>query len=111
MTKAIWMSYDLGVTGDYEGLYSWLDDRGAKECGDSVAFFRFSCSGPLIESLTAELSDAVSLNKKSRIYVVYKDDEERVRGRFIVGRRKRAPWEGFGADEEQEEDEADVAAS
>ena len=110
MTQGIWMSYDLGVTGDYEGLYSWLDDQDAIECGDSVAFFRFSCSGPVIEALKSELSDAVSLNKKSRIYVICRGDDERVKGRFVVGGRKRAPWEGFGVEQKQEEDEADAIA-
>ncbi len=41
MKKTIWLSYDLGVKGDYEGLYAWLDDHGAIECGESVAFFNF----------------------------------------------------------------------
>ena len=34
-TSTIWISYDLGVRGDYEGLYAWLDSHGAKECGDT----------------------------------------------------------------------------
>lgn len=42
MKKAIWISYDLGVKGDYEGLYAWLDDHKAIECGDSVAFINYS---------------------------------------------------------------------
>ena len=37
--KAIWLSFDLGVAGDYPGLYKWLDEHDAVECGDSVAFF------------------------------------------------------------------------
>ncbi|MDR0845353.1 MAG: hypothetical protein LBN71_09030 [Tannerella sp.] len=27
MEKAIWLNYDLGVGGDFQGLYSWLDDQ------------------------------------------------------------------------------------
>jgi hypothetical protein len=34
-----WLSFDLGVRGDYEALYEWLDALDAKECGDSVATF------------------------------------------------------------------------
>lgn len=30
---------NLGVQGDYEGLYAWLGEHRAKECGDSVAVF------------------------------------------------------------------------
>jgi len=44
MHTAMWMSYDLGVKGDYEGLYAWLDDHDAKECGNSVAFLRYEYS-------------------------------------------------------------------
>ena len=32
--QMIWLSYDLGVDGDYENLYAWLDHKEAKECGD-----------------------------------------------------------------------------
>ena len=40
-SEAIWLSYDLGIRGDYESLYAWLDQHNAKECGDSLAFFKF----------------------------------------------------------------------
>lgn len=110
MKQTIWLSYDLGVRGDYEGLYSWLDDQGAKECGDSVAYLTFSHDGSLIESLEEALRSAVSMNKRTRIYAVYQVDGK-TKGRFLFGGRKRAPWEGYGAHEEQGEDEADVQAS
>ena len=45
MESIVWMSYNLGVTGDYEGLYAWLDEHNAKECGNSVAWFSFSHEG------------------------------------------------------------------
>jgi hypothetical protein len=40
--KIAWMSFDLGVQGDYEGLYRWLDAQGARECGDNLALFSFA---------------------------------------------------------------------
>lgn len=105
MKKLIWLSYDLGIRGDYESLYSWLDDHEAKECGDSVASFRFSHEeGDLPEALKTELEREVSLNKHSRIYVAYKENGK-LKGRFIFGRRKRAPWEGYGSHQEPYEDE------
>ena len=110
MKQSIWLSYDLGISGDYEGLYSWLDDQGAKECGDSVAYLPFTYDGNLIESLKADLRKAVSMNKRTRIYAVYGDDGK-MKGRFIFGGRKRAPWEGYGVHEEQDEDETDAQAS
>ncbi|SFE71116.1 hypothetical protein [Thermoflexibacter ruber] len=37
--KRVWISYDLGVIGDYESLYQWFDEQGAKECGLNIATF------------------------------------------------------------------------
>lgn len=104
MKRTVWMSYDLGVTGDYESLYAWLDDHNAKECGNSVAYFSFSYDGDLLESLKAEIEDAVSLNKRARIYIIYRDDKK-MRGRFIIGGRKSAPWDGFGTHEADSDDQ------
>ena len=95
MRTPIWISYDLGVSGDYEGLYSWLDTHGAKECGSSVAFLQYNHAGDLMTGLANDIESAVSLDKRSRIYVVRRDGE-RVAGRFVIGNRKAAPWEGFG---------------
>jgi hypothetical protein len=29
-----WISFDLGLQGDYEPLYEWLDRHEALECGE-----------------------------------------------------------------------------
>ena len=31
ISKAIWLSFDLGIGGDYPGLYKWLDNHKAIE--------------------------------------------------------------------------------
>ena len=54
MKSAVWISYDLGVNGDYESLYSWLDIQGAKECGTSVAYLTYTHVDDLMESLRAK---------------------------------------------------------
>ena len=105
METTVWISYDLGVSGDYEALYSWLDSLGAKECGDSVAYLKYKHSGELMKSLEKEITDVVTLNKRSRIYVVRRE-EGQIKGRFLVGRRKSAPWEGYGDIEDNSEDAA-----
>ncbi|MCY4214583.1 MAG: hypothetical protein OXF68_13300 [Gammaproteobacteria bacterium] len=102
-TKSIWLSYDLGVQGDYEGLYAWLDDHQAKECGSSVAFFKYDFQGDLTESLMSDIGGAVSLDKRSRFYVIFKE-KDRMKGAYLKGRRKTAPWEGHGANGESAED-------
>ena len=70
----IWLSYDLGISGDYESMYAWLDDQGAKECNSSLAFFRYSYEDDLLESLEQEIRNAININKRSRIYVVFRED-------------------------------------
>ena len=90
MTARIWLSFDLGVRGDYSALYTWLDDKGAEECGSSVATLRFTYDGDLVESPKSEIENTISLGKQSRIYVVYKHDGQS-KGKYIVGRRKRSP--------------------
>jgi len=103
--STIWISFDLGVTGDYEGLYSWLDSNGAKECGTSVAYLTCTHPGDLMEALRKEIKEVVSLNKRSRIYVVSRDGEQ-FKGSYLIGRRKAAPWEGYGAVEDHSYDAA-----
>ena len=31
--KTVYISFDLGLKGDYAAFYSWLDKHHAKECG------------------------------------------------------------------------------
>jgi hypothetical protein len=111
MKKAVWISFDLGVNGDYEGMYAWLDTHHAKECGDSIAFLgyepkRDSVLGEptrdLISELKADLKRSVSIKKKNRVYVIYKSDEGKLKGVFLFGGRKKSPWTGYGASEEME---------
>ncbi len=96
MKSAIWISYDLGVRGDYEGLYTWLDEHEARDCGDGLAFLQFEYKTQIVAAIKRELKRAVSVNKRTRIYVIYRDrDSTKIRGIFIFGRRKAAPWVGY----------------
>lgn len=104
----VWLLYDMGVLDDYEGLYSWLDNRDAIECGDSAAWFAVSCDedDDVFEILSKDLRENVNLSNRARIYAICRNrmGEKKFRGRFIIGRRKRAPWEGYGEQESQEEE-------
>ena len=96
MKTTIWLSYDLGVKGDYESLYKWLDEHSAKECGDSLAVFSYEHTGPLLEQLKSVLKKALTIDKRTRIYVVYRDQpSEKSKGSFIFGGRRAAPWTGY----------------
>lgn len=88
-------------------MYAWLDNHGAKECGGSVAYLQFSHDGDLPSSLKSDIERVVALNKRSRRYVIYKK-EAKLSGRYLIGHRKGAPWEGFGDKHENEEDLGDT---
>ncbi len=95
-----WISYDLGLRGNYDQLYAWLDKNNARECGDSVATF---LSDKTREQLTKELSRVVDLDKSPRIYMITMKQG----GKFIFGRRKPALWTGYAQvlDSGEERDE------
>ena len=110
MKKPVWISYDLSVKGDYEGLYTWLDDHEAKECGDSNAFFLWDDIG--IGDIPSQVKESLLLSfsydgKKDRIYILYEKEKEgkkTIGGKFILGKRKANPWTGFGSSKEEDHD-------
>ncbi len=104
MKSTVWLSYDLGVGGDYEGLYSWLDEKDAQECGSSVAVFKYEHENDLVEKLKADVNETVDINKRSRLYVIFREGGK-IRGRFLEGRRKSPQWTGYGSNKENGPDE------
>ena len=107
MKRFVWVSFDLGVKGDYEGMYAWLDSQRAKECGDSLACFWFEHRGELLKELKKELNDNVEIDeKKSRIYVI-RLVNGKMKGSFVCGRRRNPPWSGYGQTGEDAEDSSD----
>ncbi len=103
ITKGIWISYDLGIGGDYPGLYQWLDSKGAEECGEGLAFLNFSFEPvnpdassmeglrkSLAYYLKQELSQSIKTDRSTRIYMIFEN-----RGEFIFGGRKSNPWKGY----------------
>ena len=102
MEQIIWLSYDLGVRGDYESLYIWLDFYEARECGDSFAALHYEYKRNLESEIKKDLKESVNLRKSDRIYLIYEDDKSgKLKGKFIIGRRKRSPWEGFAESYEE----------
>ena len=99
--KLVWISFDLGVSGDYESMYAWLDEHHAKECGDNLAAINFEPRRDLVAELKSDIKKSVELNKKSRIYIIYKSEKGTMKGTFVHGTRKQAPWTGYGASAEE----------
>jgi hypothetical protein len=105
MKATIWLSFDLGIRGNYEELYRWLDDKGAKECGANVAFLTFTYKHNLLEELKAQLIEALDGSTRTRIYVVRSVSTTKgIKGEWLVGGRKSPPWSGFGSEGDQEID-------
>lgn len=104
--QIIWLSFDLGLRGDYEGLYAWLDQHKAEECGEGVAFLTYPHDGETLpETLKADLDGSVTFDKRSRLYVIWRNKKQRMKGRFIVGSRRAAPWVGMAPGAAIEDDE------
>lgn len=106
MTKSIWLTYDLGVGGDYQNLYAWLDDHNAVDCGNNFAYLwipyqKGMSDDEFMNNILKDIEAYVSLKPGNRIYIVrsYQDDndEKKMKGSFIYGKRKASPWEGFGS--------------
>ncbi|MDM8537624.1 hypothetical protein QUF70_12775 [Desulfobacterales bacterium HSG17] len=104
MEKTVWLSFDLGIRGDYNGLYEWLDNQEAKECSDSIAVFKYNVKNNLIEDLKKDLSENVSIKNRDRIYLIWKQDEK-VKGKFLFGKRKASSWEGYGSFETEPDED------
>jgi hypothetical protein len=83
-----WLSFDLGLQGDYEGLYGWLDKQNAKECGGGVATF---VSRKTRDQIVRELSGILDQKRKPRIYIITRS----LGGKFLFGRRVVPPWLGY----------------
>jgi hypothetical protein len=106
-SSTIWIAYDLGVRGDYEGLYAWLDQHKAKECADSLALLSYSHSGALVDALKADLGESVEINKRTRVYVIYRDDRTNtMKGHFLFGGRRAPPWTGASGQGQEMDDES-----
>lgn len=98
--KHIVLNYDLGLKGDYEGLYSFLDSHKAIEVGNCNAAFAMLFTEDdfdvIYKELQKMLASAIHIEKTDRIYMIATDKSCKMRGAFLFGTRKRAIWEGYG---------------
>lgn len=93
-----WLSFDLGLRGNYEDLYAWLDELDARECGESVATF---LSNKSREEIADELYKLLGADKKARVYII----NMKQGGKFILGKRKAAAWAGYSPEMVEAEEE------
>lgn len=109
--KRVWMSYDFGIDGDYDGLFAWLDGLKALECGDGCCSFEIEVGNqePSDAVLKAMKKNRIKFRAKDRIYLIWRRASGSVTGKFIAGSRRRAPWSGYAvqASEEDSDDATD----
>lgn len=108
MEKLFWLTYDLGIDGDYDSLFTWLDELGAVECGDGACSFKLEVGSkePPAAVTTALRKNKVKLRPKDRIYLIWRSETGSVKGRFIAGNRRRAPWAGYAVESSEETEDA-----
>jgi hypothetical protein len=108
MTKRFWLSYDLGIDGDYDGLYAWLDGVGAVECGDSLCSFQLEAGRkePPAAIKSALKASKVKLRPRDRLYLIWRRPNGTVTGKFVVGSRRRSPWAGYAVHSAEESEDA-----
>lgn len=98
----IWvmLNYDLGLKGDYQSLYRFLDNHRALDCGNCNAAFEvqvsFDTFDEICEEIRTLLSKEVVFSQTDRIYLTVTDKHKQMRGKFLFGGRRRAVWEGYG---------------
>ena len=93
-----WLAFDLGLRGNYEELYGWLDAVGAEECGENIATFR---STKTREQISQELSSILGSDRSVRVYLISMQQG----GKFILGKRKDSPWIGYSQQAVEAEEE------
>jgi hypothetical protein len=87
-----WVSFDLGLMGDYSHFYKWLDELNAEECGSGTAAIVSTMS---LDEMIAEIREALREKPRARAYLLSKLPDGRFGGKFVVGGRRKAPWSGF----------------
>ena len=103
MKKSVWISFDLGLRGDYQALFQWLDKHQAVECGKNLAFLNFDIdtSKSVSQTIKDDLLKYVEFKDGDRVYLCWLDHSEnlsKIKGEFIIGKRTRSPWEGYAKD-------------
>jgi len=93
-TSPVLLSFDLGIVGDYDQLFAWLDKHEAKECGNNLAIFDYSYRHDLLKEIRQDLRKTMKVTPKTRIYIMYKTGDA-FKGNFIIGSRRSAPWTGM----------------
>lgn len=96
MEAYVILTYDLGISGDYKGLFKFMDSHEAIETAGNTGVFKFQYKANLKEELKSEIEKYVKINEGDRIYCFSKPvNENNFFGFFVAGGRVTPPWKGF----------------
>lgn len=117
MNVPFYISFDLSLRGDYQGLYRWLDKNKAEERGNGYAFIKsYNCPDSELEGATdfkeknykfanyvkKEILEYAEIGSSDRIYITLKlIDNNHVGGLFLFGKKQSEPWEGHYQDDSE----------
>ncbi len=103
------LNYDLSFNGDYDGLYKWLDDHNAKNCGQNFCEFFYSTDNSgkgsvtvktaaqnTLKHLEDDITKSVALKRGDRIYLIGIMPDGMSFGGFLTGDYGPKPWAGYG---------------
>lgn len=83
-------------------MYAWLDNYGAKDCGDSFAYLKYATPKEMTDEefvafIKRDLEKTVDFKPGNRVYLIrYNSEKQTTTGKFLIGKRRAAPWEGYG---------------
>jgi hypothetical protein len=116
MKKTIFISYDFGMKGDYEGLFKWLDEHNAEERGYGIGIIKeYSCDRPIKKDLDFlkfvrnELKDRIKVGSNDRIYMIWNSFEtNKIKAGFLFGKGKQSPWTGYAQNNQLDNLDLDI---
>lgn len=116
MKKTIFISYDFGMKGDYEGLFKWLDEHNAEERGYGIGIIKeYNCRSSIktdldfLKSIKNELNNKIKVGSNDRIYIIWKSFESnKIKAGFAFGKSKQSPWTGYAQNNQLDNLDLDI---
>ena len=113
----VFISYDFGMKGDYEGLFKWLDEHHAEERGYGIGMIKdFQYDKTIIKTdldlfnyVKDELKIKIKIGSTDRIYMIWDSVEtSKIQAGFLFGKSKQAPWTGYAPSSQLDKIELDI---
>lgn len=115
--KTIFISYDFGMKGDYEGLFKWLDENKAEERGYGIGVIKeYSYDDSSIKTdldfmklIRNELKERIKIGSSDRIYMIWNSlESNKTKAGFLFGKGKQSPWTGYAQNNQLDNFDLDI---